>query len=145
MTIHLGDEFGNEYNKSNPVPTSITGSLANVGKYQDLGLVIEGLILAAGASLSSVWYDDLEWVRNVIFNSMIDQVCSLYIFGRDTSLNPLFGSYALSSTPGVAVGTSGFRPTKVASVIGHSGKFMVTNNGAVATTYVNIYVQLLGL
>jgi len=43
MTIHLGDEFGNEYNASNPVPTSIVGSLANAPT----------ATIANGAALSS--------------------------------------------------------------------------------------------
>ena len=52
MTIHLGDEFGNEYNASNPVPTSITGSLANIPvelmKSKPTKVEIRGQLIPAG-------------------------------------------------------------------------------------------------
>lgn len=116
--------------------------------YQDLGQVVEGLNMAAGATVYSPYYTDLEWVRNVICLAQSDQQYDIGHQRKDTSgaidsTNNTIGSnlsallapnYRSTTNPSLGIG-----------LLGYSTRFYIKNSSASANTYARLRVQLIGL
>ncbi len=115
--------------------------------YKDLGVIIDASTMAAGAIVYSSYFDDLEWVRNIICLSQSDQQYDLVYFRRDFNGNV--------DTSGQNIGTSlsaypspNWRyNTAISNVglIGYSARFYIKNSSASPNTYGRLRVQLLAL
>ena len=120
--------------------TTLGGSLA-----KDLGQIITGVNMAAGATLYSTLQTDLQWVRNVIIFVQSDQQYDLALVRYDTDGVSALYNATIAGTQDV-VATPNWRAHVFSNlIIGKSCTFGIKNIAAVPNTYGNVRVQLLGL
>jgi hypothetical protein len=116
------------------------------GGYQDLGLVIDATNMAAGATVYSNWYDNVEWVRNSIVLVQTDQQYDLLSQIRDSQGNIDGNGSSIAATQ--SANTTNFRKhisTGANSIFGYSVKYGLKNSSASPNTYGRARVQLMGL
>jgi hypothetical protein len=138
------DSLGNQnyVGANNPLPILVTGS-----GYKDLGLVIDGSI-AAGATLSSNWFDNVSWVRNIVMLSQSDQQYDIQIYVRDIAgvgTSSILAAYTPASNQ-AANGTA-WRVTQLSgtnALLGYSVQFRLKNSSASPNTFARLRVQILG-
>jgi len=117
--------------------------------YLDLGLIVDKQ-LNAGASASSVWFDDLSWVRKIKISVASDQQIEVSMQTRDSFGQQDYGSTLFSAISATG-GSTLFRPMTVIDVgnnsgasglIGHGAKLTIKNTSASPNTYTKMRVQL---
>lgn len=115
-------------------------------KTQDLGLNVEGLTMAAGATVYGNWIDNVEWVRSAILLAQSDQQYDVTVQRRDNSLTGSI-NFTLASAQSAQSGSNwrSHAITGANALLGYSARFGITNSAAVANTYGRIRAQLLGL
>jgi len=117
-----------------------------VPKFKDLGQVITATNMAAGAMISSNFFDNLQWTRYWRATYQSDQTIQVGVCNRDTTLATNWGDYNSSSCP--ATGSSswgGIAVTNQYGTLGYSAKFTVKNNSASANTFARLNIQLMGV
>lgn len=140
MTRFLNDTFIKSIHPINDITSP----------YQDLGLVVEGLNMAAGAVVYSEYYDSVEWVRNVFAMATSDQQYNIGLRRRDTSGQSDFGAAWATNQAAPAGGTYRGHPLPASGTSGHgllgkSAAFYIQNTSTVSNTYARLRVQLFGL
>lgn len=119
-----------------------------MGRYQDLGMVIDASNVPAGAYTYSPAYTSLEWVRHFVALSQTSQTFSLAICRRDSSGREDWGSQLLvdrSAHWGLWETYAGSPSCDCKSgIIGHGCRFRLENKGASAAN-MRLAVQVLGL
>jgi hypothetical protein len=141
-------EDGTTVNEANGINTDGSRNVKVMGgKYEDKGLNVEGLNMAAGAVVYGSWIDNVDWVRNLVILAQSDQGYDLVMQRRDTSnaasfdTNPVTGQ----TTTG---GSSSWRTHAIAgasALLGYSTRFGIKNSSASANTFGRLRVQLMGL
>ncbi|MDA8212148.1 MAG: hypothetical protein M0021_09765 [Clostridia bacterium] len=115
-------------------------------RYQELGLVVEGLNMAAGAIVYGSWIDNAEFVRNIVTLTQSDQQYDVGLNRRDSTLNADSGATVLATNqPAI---TTAWRPALgvgAAALVGYGVMFYVKNSSTAANTYARVRAQLLGL
>jgi hypothetical protein len=122
------------------------------GNYKDLGEVINfSGSLAVSSSIFSSWFDNVEWVRQMIAMSKADQNYDITIVRRDKNFAEDFGtSISSAHTSNWTVGLAGYRPhiypesSGNPPLTGGSFKIGITNKGAAPLTKASLRIQLLG-
>ena len=117
-----------------------------LGVANDLGLYLDGTVIAAGATLYGDWINDLDWVRHIVLFVKTDQTCTILTSRKNRASVEAIANILLASTG--LTGGSVVRFTSAAppvSLLGYSAKFGINNIGAVPTVVAQLYVQLLGL
>lgn len=113
---------------------------------QDLGLSVEGLTMAAGATVYGNWIDNVEWARNAILLAQSDQQYDITVQRRDNSLTGSI-NFTLASAQSAQSGSNwrSHAITGTSALLGYSARFGITNSSASVNTYGRIRAQLLGL
>jgi hypothetical protein len=136
-TNSLGQEL---FTQSNPGNTQIMGS-----KYQDLGQIISGTNMAAGAFVYSNYITNVAWVRNLVIFTQSDQQYDYGLYRQDSSGNNDVSGITISS--GQTANGAAWRGAAINgtnAILGYGAKFFIKNSSASANTFANMRVQLLG-
>lgn len=118
-------------------------------RFLDMGQVITGGVIAAGATVFSPVYPNLQWVRSVIGFVNCDQLVKIQVFRLVSGTTFDWGStlYTLTATssavwqPFCAIPAAG---QGVNGIIGDSAKFAINNVTGSATTVANLVIKLMG-
>lgn len=130
----VGIDFGNN-------GVSIVGSL-----YKDLALAVEGINMAAGATVWGNYIDNVQWVRNMIIMYSSDQAFDIYLGRRNMSGNSDANGWITGLSAGANTRCmSTANNSNQTALLGYSARFGVKNTAAVANTYARAYIQLMGL
>lgn len=114
-------------------------------KYRDLGEVINATNVPAGGFIFSGWYDEIQWVRQIVFLSKSDQTYDYGIYRRDSSGQQEYQGATLKSN---ASGNTTWIPnTYIGSgcLMGYGVKFYVKNSSVSTNTLLILKTQLLGV
>ncbi|MEN6521270.1 MAG: hypothetical protein ABFD46_09000 [Armatimonadota bacterium] len=121
-------------------------------RYQDLGLVIDDTNVAAGAYIWSSYYENTQWVRNLVLMVKSDKQYRAVVVVKDTGGIANGDSNYDSLTIAVAASGSSYRlhrlgaSTSIPGILGYAAKFGVKNeDSSAAATSVQLRIQLLGL
>ncbi|MEN6372306.1 MAG: hypothetical protein ABFD64_09875 [Armatimonadota bacterium] len=120
-------------------------------RYQDLGLVIDATNVAAGACVWSSYYENVQWVRNIVLFIKSDQQYRGVLVSKDSSGTASGDANYDAIVASVAASGSTFRLHRTGigltygGFLGYSAKFGVKNDSAVQASYAQLRVQLLGL
>ena len=140
-----------------PIVTVRAQGMSDVGvddvvpRYRDLGECINGVNVAAGASITSPYYDGVWWVKNIISMTSSDQVADFNITRRDVGSINDWSSATKQSLPASGVNWQAFQiGTGVAvgvssASLGYSAKFVLKNASANTATYLKARIQLMGV
>jgi len=132
------------------IPTTQPVPVQDQGKYLDLGLAIDGVNMAAGATVLSEWINNVSWVRYIIAQVSSDQASQLVAYRRDSSLEIIdWGSTLATITAGgVSYVPIAAMPqqsaTGASAILGYSARFGIKNTAAVPNTFAKVRIQLMG-
>jgi hypothetical protein len=105
--------------------------------YEDLGLVIDAVNVAAGAFVYSSTFVNVQWVRNIVALSQSDQQYDIYSYLSDSSgivsSSVLISSTALGSVPNTWWRNNVYNSTN--GVLGYGVKFGIKNSSASPNTF----------
>lgn len=123
--------------------------------YRDLGLIIDGGAVAAGAVVYSNYFDDMGWVRNMALFIANDQSVDVMLTRRDQSGAADYSTQLKAASPAtggsnnwvsyVVPPVSGNSITTNGAVVGYSFRLGLKNVGASPTTYAKLKAQLMGI
>ena len=135
-----------------PIVTIRVQGMSDIGvddvvpKYRDLGQIINGVNMAAGAIIASSFIDNVQLVRGWRALYQSDQTCIIGIWNRDTGLIVNWGEYSSASLPITGSASWGGQGAlSASSLLGYSAKFTLKNNSASANTFANLRLQLMGV
>jgi hypothetical protein len=117
----------------------------NGSSFQDLGLFLEGLNMAAGANATSNLISNTAWVRGIVLLTQSDQQYDIGIQRVDSAGTIDWISWTTTAQP--STGSSQWRPiiySGATALVGVSFKFVIKNSSASPNTFARIRVQLLG-
>jgi hypothetical protein len=119
----------------------LTGS-----KYEDLGLNVEGLNMAAGAFVYGSWIDNVDWVRNIVFLAQSDQQYDVVVNRRDKA-GASSWDYNIATAQSAVTGSNwrAHPANGVNALLGYSARIGIKNSSASSNTYGRVRVQLMGL
>lgn len=112
-------------------------------RYKDLGLVIDAVNVAAGATVYTPWYDNTQWVKNILFflaNTATGGNVSLNRINRDSSGRADVGFAMFTGTVSTnldalsvrAAGSAiGATTTASHATLGKSTRFALINSASV--------------
>lgn len=128
---------------------SVKDEVSNIGKTQDMGQVLTGSSVAAGATAYGDWVDGVDWVRNIVFLAQSDQNYDLVHQVRDKDGTTSLEASFVTGQSATAGGTSWRKHVQAMSsgnsgILGYSARFGMKNSGATPSN-VKLRVQLLGL
>lgn len=128
---------------NNELQTLLTKKYRNQ-TYKDLDLVVDAVNMAAGATVYSDYYTDLEWVRNMLIFASTDQQFDIMIKNKDNA-GTIPNAYATNSNQSAQPVSYGRYPVNgTSALLGYSACFGIKNSSAVPNTFGKLKVQLIG-
>ncbi|MFA5731855.1 MAG: hypothetical protein WC934_07610 [Acidithiobacillus sp.] len=120
--------------------------------YKDLGAIInytDDTGKAQNEVVESAWYDNAEWVRNMILLINVDQQYDVFLYRRDSAEQTDWSSTILSDSSATsnAYAPISLIPSNTGSInaiVGYSFKFVIKNKAAGAMKKAILKCQVLG-
>lgn len=117
-------------------------------QYQDLGQILSGTNMAAGAVISeSSYHTNVQWVRNIVCLAQSDQQYTILMYRQDTGLVADWGFTIANNIAATGASTSNWNTSLIYgtnALPSYGLKFAIKNSSASANTFANLRVQLLG-